>query len=677
MIVSAQKEPADAQDLPVSVTAIPAQTLSDAGIDLVSDAAIYAPNAHFSEFGARKLSNPRFRGLGASPVNPAITTYIDGVPQLNSNTSSVDLLQVDQIEFVRGPQSGLFGRNALGGVINVATHRPALGGDWTGNVLVPFANSDQRGIRASASGPIVGDRLGAGVSVQYDERAGYTRNMVTGNDLDSRSAWSGKGQVLWSPASRFEARVIVSGERARDGDYALSDLGGLRTNPFEAAHDFEGSTERDIVGTTVLTRLDAGRVSLSTTTGFVSWRTEDSTDLDYLPIPLATRDNREESFQFTQEVRLASSANMPVRLSDGASLRWQTGVFFFTQNYEQTAVNHYSALFVSQAFSPFLNFPVDETSPQSTLDDVGVGVYGQGTVTLGRVDLIAGVRADHEQKDALLNSFTNPMLLPPNQVAADRSFSDVSPQFAGTVRMRPGSMVYGSVGRGFKAGGFNPASPVGSESYDEEHAWNVEGGVKSTFAAGRAVANVSVFRTDWSELQLTLPDLNTLGRFYIDNAGAAVSTGVELEMTGRAAEGLDLFGSLGYTRARFDEGVVIGFTDVGGNEIPNTPDFTGTIGAQLSHMIRPGTTVYGRGEVHVHGAYHYDEANTESQDTYSLANFRAGVRLGLVVVEGWVRNAFDTRYIPVAFGYGSFAPSGFVGEMGRPRTFGVNLGIAF
>jgi iron complex outermembrane receptor protein len=93
-------------------------------------------------------------------------------------------------------------------------------------------------------------------------------------------------------------------------------------------------------------------------------------------------------------------------------------------------------------------------------------------------------------------------------------------------------------------------------------------------------------------------------------------------------------------------------------------------------MVRQGTTIYGRGEVAVHGAFQYDEANTMGQDAYTLTNFRAGVRLGILTVEGWVRNAFDTEYIPIGFVY-QFAPSGFIGEMGRPRTFGINAGVSF
>src|SRR5438552_6232687 len=123
--VTAQKEPEDPQQLPVSVTAVTLETLADADVRSVSDAAVLAPNTFFNEFTARKLSNARFRGVGSSPANPGVTTYIDGVPQLNANSSSIELLGVDQIEFVRGPQSSLFGRNALGGVINIESARPS------------------------------------------------------------------------------------------------------------------------------------------------------------------------------------------------------------------------------------------------------------------------------------------------------------------------------------------------------------------------------------------------------------------------------------------------------------------------------------------------------------------------------------------------------------------------
>jgi iron complex outermembrane recepter protein len=671
LIVTAQKEAAEAQDLPVSLTTIAQPTLRNTGASIVSD--LFAPNIYFTEFTARKLSNPRFRGIGASPANPAVATYFDGVPQLNTNSSSIDLLDIGQVEFVRGPQSALFGRNAVGGVINVTSARPSLSG-WTGGLSVPFANQSSREVRANVAGPVVDRKVGVSAAIQYGRRDGYTVNDLTGNDLDSRSAFSAKGQVLFTPSTRWETRVILNGERARDGDYALSDLGGLRANPFHTARDFEGFTNRDIFGTTILNRHEGMRVSLTATTGFLKWKTEDATDLDYTPLPLIRRNNNEESFQFTQEVRVASAPNASIRLSDAAVMKWQAGLFLFTQNYDQDAVNSFSPF----VLSPFIPFPVVQTSPHAELDDVGVGFYGQGTATVAnRFDLTAGVRVDNEQKDAVLSTFFTPPLGPPTNLDADESFSNISPQFSAAVRLQPEKTLYFSVARGYKAGGFNPVSPVGSEAYGEEHAWNFEGGIKTGWAAGRVLVNASVFRIDWDDLQLNLPDLSSPGSFYIGNVGGATSSGVEFELNARVHSSVDVFAGLGYTKATFSDGSVSSGVPVGGNTIPNTPEYSATLGAQVSHPVRPGISVYGRAEAVFYGAFEYDDMNTARQDAYSLANFRGGARGRYLFAEAWIRNAFDTNYIPVAFAYGQLAPSGFIGEMGRPRTFGVSAGVSF
>jgi iron complex outermembrane receptor protein len=671
LVVTAQKEAADAQDLPVSLTTVPGRALRDSGATVVSD--LFAPNVYFSEFTARKLSNPRFRGVGASPGNPAVATYFDGVPQFNTNSSSIDLLDVGQVEFVRGPQSALFGRNSIGGLINVTSARPSLS-SWSGSLSVPLASQSSREVRGNVAGPLVDGKVGVALAMHYGQRHGYTVNDLTGNDLDSRSAFSAKGQVLFTPSASWETRVIVNGERARDGDYALSDLGGLRANPYHTARDYEGHTHRDIFGTTVLNRHEGARVSVTSTTGFLRWKTEDATDLDYTPLPLIRRTNNEESFQFTQEVRIASAPNASVLLSDDAVLKWQAGLFLFTQHYDQNAVNSFSPF----VLSPFINFPVAQTSPRAELNDVGVGFYGQGTAVLrSRVDLTAGVRVDNEQKDAVVGTFFTPPLGLPANVDTEASFSNVSPQFSAALRLQPEKTVYVSVTRGYKAGGFNPTSPAGGESYGEEHAWNVEGGVKTGWAGSRVQVNASVFRIDWEDLQLNLPNLLVPGQFYISNVGGATSSGVELDLTARVHSSVDVFGGVGYTRARFKQGTFSSGLPVGGNTIPNTPEYSATLGIQVSHAVATAVAVFGRAEAIFYGAFEYDDMNTARQDAYALANFRAGARGRYLFAEAWIRNAFDTRYVPIAFAYGPLAPSGFIGEMGRPRTFGLSAGVTF
>lgn len=670
VIVTGQKEPADIQTIPASITAVPKETLASSAITTISDAVSLAPNTFFSEFQARKLSFPRFRGISSGPGNPAITTYVDGVPMIHTNASSIELIDVEQIELVRGGQSALFGRNALGGIINIASTRPSLQ-KWTANLTAPLGNYGAWAARGAISGPL-SSRSAVSIAAGRSEREGFTTDTTRGVDIDHRGNSFGKVQLLWIPAATWETRVIVSGERARDGDYALADLGSLRTTPFTAQRDFEGHIDRDIVSGAFIARHEGRKVTLTTTTGVVDWNTSDETDLDYTALPLLTRRNDEKATQFTQEVRIASAPSAAVAVGSVA-LRWQAGAFLFTQRYDQNAINSYSPFVVS----PLVPFPIQETSPAASLDDMGIGVYGQATFTLSRLDVAAGARVDHEQKDANIASFFTPAIAPPNTVNADRSFSNVSPQASVSYRVQPDRMVYAAVNSGYKAGGFNAASPAGEEAFAEEHTLQVEGGLKSTWAGGRLRANTAIFYIDWDDLQLNLPNPQVPAQFYIANVGGARSSGVEFELAARATPRLELFGLIGYTNATFANGSRSSGLDVSGNTLPSTPDYTGTIGAQYSRSLARDTSWHARGEVAFVGSYVYDDANTASQGAYALAAFRGGVKRGPLTVEAWIRNAFDARYIPVAFAYPGLAPSGFIGEMGHPRTFGATLGVQF
>jgi iron complex outermembrane receptor protein len=415
------------------------------------------------------------------------------------------------------------------------------------------------------------------------------------------------------------------------------------------------------------------RVDFSSTSGFLNWKTEDFTDLDYTALPLVTRSNSEDDFQFTEELRFSSAAAAPIALSKAVALKWQAGLFLFTQNYTQDAVNNFSPF----VLSPFIVFPVSQHSPLSALDDRGLGLYGQGTFTVSRrLDLIVGVRADREHKEADLQTFYSPSIAPQQQVTESRSFSDVSPQFAVAYRVVPAATLYATAARGFKAGGFNAASPAGAEAYDEERNWNYEGGVKSAALGGRLTASVAAFRIDWRNLQVNLPNRQVPGQFYIANAAGARNTGVELELGARPAPGVQLFAGVGVSSAHFRPGSVSDGVDVSGNTLSNAPAHTVDAGVQYSRQVWRAASLTLRGEVVRYGEYQYNDANTMGQGAFSIANFRGGVRGKRLFGEAWMRNAFDTRYIPVAFEFPG-APSGFIGENGAPRTFGMRVGVMF
>ena len=188
--------------------------------------------------------------------------------------------------------------------------------------------------------------------------------------------------------------------------------------------------------------------------------------------------------------------------------------------------------------------------------------------------------------------------MPANVVAADQTRSTTCRRsLRSAIASTPQHTAYASAARGYKAGGFNPAALPGSEAYGEEHAWHVEGGVKSTLAGGKVAANAAVFFIDWDDLQLNVPNPFVPGQFYIANVGGARSRGVEFDVTARPRPAIDVFAALGFTSARFGDGTMASGVEVADNDLPYTPDYTATFGGQLSRAITSTISGFGRAEV--------------------------------------------------------------------------------
>jgi Outer membrane receptor proteins, mostly Fe transport len=358
-------------------------------------------------------------------------------------------------------------------------------------------------------------------------------------------------------------------------------------------------------------------------------------------------------------------------------MKWQAGLFAFTQNYQQDAVNNFSPF----VLSPFINFPISQHSPQSTLDDRGLGIYGQTTWTFSKnLDVVAGVRADREHKEAALSTFFAPALPafgPAVTLSPERDFTDVSPQFAVTYRLTPAANVYGTVARGFKAGGFNAASPTGAEAYNPEHTWNFEGGIKASAASNRVTANLAAFHISWDDLQVFIPNPLVPGQFFIGNSAGATSSGVEFELHARPDRSVDLFGGAGFTHARFSGG---SFSErrrrqrqdavehaelYGGLRRPvcaSAARRSVADGARRSDLLRQ--LQVRRREHGGPGRVHVDEP---PRGTARQARVRR------TAGSACVRHPVHPRGAAVS----GLAPSGFVGEAGAPRTFGLRAGVTF
>ena len=709
VVVTAERRAQNSTEVSASVTGVNRLELERAGVTSVKEAAIYAPNVNLIEFTTRAISNPAVRGVGGSTTNPGVTTYIDGVPQLSADTSSRELLDVERIEFVRGAQGTLYGRNTLGGVINQLSRLP--GEEAAARAQVDLGNAGRRDFRAAVSGPLLklgGGQLGGTLAAAHTARDGYNLNTFRGERLDGRDATIGQGQLAWRSGA-FNARLILATEDAHDGDFALSDLGGLRAQPFTVSHDFTGETRRRIRAQTFHADWQGERLSVESISGRVAYTAFETTDLDLTARPDLTRSNRRLGEQLTQEFRLASRE--PLLRVLGADVQMQAGLFGFRQRNDQNVTNFISTGYLIANGGSFvglpLALPIDlsllnplvgpaEDRLRANLDDSGYGLYGETTLDWGMRSeaswwqrgwaLTLGLRGDREHKRADIASGTvrptpgGDVPLSSNApVQQSRDFDAVTPRAIlrkSFVASSVQGQLYLSLAEGYRAGGFNPQSPDNANpTYSEEHSRNLELGIKTTVLKGRVSASVAAYQIKLRDLQLNLPIPNGAGRFYVANVGSATNEGLEFEAQARPIQPLTFFVSLGTLNARFGLGSQDLQGDVGGKRLPYTDPFSGTLGAQLVLPATAGPWTL-RAEAQRLGGGYYDPGNTARQSAYTLVNLRAGRRVDGLQLDVFVRNLTNEAVVPLAIPYTGMAPSGFAGENAPPRTYGLSLSVS-
>ncbi len=623
--VSAERREEPLQQVPSSVSVVTGQTIAIDEIRDINQASRYVPNLNMSYFTNQRLSFPFIRGIGSGQGSPAVTTYIDGVPQLSNATTNQQLYGIDRIEFLRGPQGTLYGRNTLGGVINIVTHKPT--NTWERNAEVTFGNYGLQEYRAAVSGPIVKDNLYLSLTGGYQTRDGYSINTITGHDLDDREDVFGRLSLRWTPSEHWEVLLSYNGERDRDGDYAIYDLAALRHHHNRVAHDFEGSTRRDIVEPSLVINYFGQAVEMSLSSSYQYSRARDTTDIDETPLNAARRDNQEHQVAWIEELRFSSPTERPVLINKNMKFAWVGGIFFFDSSDRSRVVNDIRAGAVGPP--PGAPFPFQQFQ-DSDLHDLGVAVYGQGTLTLwDKLDLTVGLRYDYERSRANLTSANSTPLIPGGAPVNDtRDFYRLSPKFGAGYHFTKDLMVYASATEGYRAGGFNPTPPANSglTSFGQETSWTYEVGVKSSWLNNRLTADAEVFYINWDNVQIDLPN-GSASQFFITNGGKARSTGAELELTARPTDNLALFGGLGVMTTRFQDNIVN--AGIGrGNDLPFAPDLTWNVGAQYSLKVYKSLRAFARAEVFGIGRYFYDPTNRASQGDYLITNFRLGLTDG-------------------------------------------------
>lgn len=670
VVVTARRWTEPLQSVPGAITVVTADTLESARVRDLRAAAPYVPNLTLGDFSVRRLTFPYMRGIGSGRNNAAVTTIIDGVPQLSYATANQEFLDVERVEFLRGAQGSLYGRNTLGGAINVVPRLPTR--EPASLFSIAGGSDSLMDARGSVSGPVGQGATAGSVSLGRSSRDGFTVNDMTGHKLDSQESHFARAQILWPDEGPWSFRLSVNGEMDRDGDYALGDLASLRARPHHVAHDYEGSSDRDLTQP-VFTATRRGDVAdLTSITAFQWWRSHDLTDLDATPADLIRRDNAEQQEAYIEELRLASPDNSPIQLGNRLAMRWMAGTLAFNSSYSQRAFNDYRPGAVAM-----LGLPVPyQQHDDANLDDTGISLFGHTTLTWNeRLELGLGLRDDYEHRSADLRGYAIPQLMPASGSTGDADFNQVSPRVSLGYHVTQNALAYVEASKGYKAGGFNTLPIPGHSTFGEETSWTYETGLKTDWINHRVTANAALFHTDWNDLQLDVP-AGAPGVFYIDNTGKASSQGGEIELGVQPLTGLSLFGGLGLLSTELDSGSTASGMDVSGNNLPFAPHLTWHAGTQYSQTFRNQFVGFIRMEGVGTARYYYDAVNGASQPSYALANFRAGIGSTHWRIETWVNNLFDKDYIPLAFAY-PLAQSGYVGESGAPRTVGVSLSLPF
>jgi len=662
----------DVQSTPMAVTAISNAELARLGNRTLGDAAALAPSVTLSQnagFGQLTI-----RGIGTNAVNagsdPSSAMYLDGVYLARPAMEFAQFLDLDRIEVMRGPQGTLYGRNAVGGALNLIPKPPT--NDFQASADFTAGNLGALRADARASGPLKRDRVMGTVAFARGVSDGYVR------DLEHPDHRLGGDDVT---AARGQLRVVFDRRTSlllsSDVDYqtgipltfnkVIAGKPGFTFNNPPELHDVRASalasnrTMQSGAGARLTTALTPS-TTLVSLTAYRNLDYEFFVDADITELNLITTHQHEWQHQLSEEITI--SHQQP-------TITWVGGVFLFDE------FDHQS-LWVDQPAAGFqvrLDPRVDATSR---------AVFGQATVGLtARLSATAGVRYTHEGKD-IDNAGGRYSLAPPNPAIGGSvyGYSDSithsawTPKVGLEMKLPNGALTYLSATRGFKSGGFNPSSTVAGRGYAPEFAWSYEGGWKGSLMGGRSRFDVSAFVMDYTDLQVQTPI--GIGVFDIRNAAAATIRGVELETRSRIGPGIEAGGHVTWLDATYDQYIAVSNSgvigDVAGNRLNNAPEWAGRLWIEWNHNIGHSRRLSVAADATGQSTVFYTpfNDNIQRQGPYGLVGGRVeyGPRDRRWAVGAYARNLTNTDYITATFGT---APTAFGGRPAASRQFAIDF----
>jgi iron complex outermembrane receptor protein len=688
VVVTANKREEDIVKVSTSITSLSAKKIKDTRTWGLGGLTALVPNYIYQELGVPFQQVQSIRGIQVFSENPAVSTYIDDVNNIDILANGFAFTDIERIEVLRGPQGTLFGRNAMGGVINIYTKKPT--NKTNGFAEVSSGNLGLQRYSAGFKTPIIKDKLFFGLNGLFQTRDGYWENDTTGTGATDNSAngrtvggennFYGNIYLKWLSTDRLSFTLNLKGQRdwsdnsgffvsQADRDVALAD-----PNVINLARI--GEHERNILNTSLVAKYHAENFTITSISAYqtidLSFKDIDFPGFYHSFFESAIGEKLPPQKVFSQELRINSNSD--------SKLQYTAGLFGFSQVGFEPSTN----LAFELAPNNFAIF-------RNRSDNYGLAAFGELSYQITeKLTVTAGIRYDYDKREATFNGFGDASFIDgvftqtvPDQIERG-DYAAISPKLAISYAVNERSNIYASYTRGFRAGGVNVQGGLPekvSQTFDPEFSDNYEVGYKAFLANNKLSIGASAFLIQWQDLQFS----NLVAPFtYVrENVGDAQSMGLELEISAIPVKGLQLDASFGLNQTEYKDfnlervnfGTGEEFTaPIGGNSLSNAPSHTIFFGAQYEYAISTKLKAVVRGEVRNIGSYYTDIQNQIEQSSYTLINSQIGFNYDKYSLFFWSQNLNNERYL--AFGN----PDSSFGRNVRtaaPRTFGVTISAKF
>lgn len=690
VVVTANKREEDILKVSTAITSLSANKISNNRIWGLGDLAAIVPNYAYQELGVAYQQIQSIRGIQAFSENPAVATYIDDVNNLDILANGMMLTDIERIEVLRGPQGTLFGRNAMGGVVNIITKQPT-------NKTTAFAeagtgNQGLQRYNAGIKTPLIKDKLFLGFTGLFQTKDGYFINDTTGTaakdgSINGKKIGGAKNLygnlfLKWLPARRLLLTLNIKAQRdwSNNSSYMVSqsnDSIGF-ANPDKLNLGRIGQDQRNIFNNSLVAKYTGNSFTLTAITAYQHIRMGYK-DIDFPGFYSSFYDKKVGELLppqkvFSQEIRINSN--------NAGKLQYTAGVYGFKQKtHGGDNVYELSADEATAYGLPEGAFIISRNNGKN----YGLAGFGEMTYQLtSQLKATVGLRYDYENKQSSFNGFGDAALINgvvTNFVAdttAKGNYSALSPKLA---------LCYGnayvSYNRGFRAGGINAqrftTSTNAKQTFEPEYSDNFEVGYKTRLAQNKVSIAAAAFLIKWKDMQMN--NIVAPFTYALENVGNAQSMGLELEVAAIPIKGLQLDGSVGLNKTKYEDFALTRVdyttgvetkTQVAGNSLSNTPSHTIYLGAQYELSITKQLKASLHGDVRNIGKYYADMQNSIQQSTYTLVNTRIGVTYTNYSLFLWGQNLTNQRYLLYGNSDSSFGRNVI---MSSPCTYGITCNV--